>query len=53
MTAKGQSDMEVQMKQREETEFLHEEKNAPINVHQHSVNISEDQTVDANTVRHR
>ena len=56
MAAEGQSetvvsDMEACMKQRCGTEFLHAEKMASINVHQHLLNISGDQTVDVSTVR--
>ena len=56
VTAEGQSDkmvsdMEVCMKQRCVTEFLHAEKMAPIDIHQHLLNIYGDQTVDVSTVR--
>ena len=56
MAAEGQSDkmvsdMEVHMKQRCVTEFLHAEKMAPTHIHQHLLNIYGDQTVDASTVR--
>ena len=39
------------MKQRCGTEFLHMEKIAPTDIHQHSLNISVDQTVDVSTER--
>ena len=45
------SDMEVWMKQRCGIEFLHAEKMAPIDIHQHLLNFSEEQTVDVSTVR--
>jgi len=45
------SDTEECMKQRCGTEFLHEEKIAPIDIHQHLLNISGDQTVAVSTVR--
>ena len=56
MTAEGQSDkmasdMGVHLKQRGGIEFLHVEKMMPIDIHQHLVNVYEDQTVDAGTVR--
>ena len=56
MAAEGQSDkmasdMEVQMKQRCVTEFLHAEKMAPIDIHRHLLNIFEDQTVNMSAVR--
>ena len=56
MVAEGQSDimvsdMEVWMKQRCGIEFLHAEKMAPIDIHQHLLNFSEEQTVDVSTVR--
>ena len=56
MAAEGQSDkmasdMEVQMKQRCVTEFLHAEKMAPIDIHRHLLNIYEDQTVNMSAVR--
>ena len=50
MAAEGQSDMEVRMKQRCETEFLHAEKIAPIDI-PHLMNVYGDQWVDVNTVR--
>ena len=43
--------MEVQMKQRCGTEFLHMEKIAPTDIHQHLLNVSVDQTVDVSTER--
>ena len=56
MAAEGQSgrmapDVEVHMKQRCGTEFLHAEKMAATDIHQHLLNISGDQTVDVGTVR--
>ena len=45
------SDMEAHMKQRCVTEFLHVEKMAPTDIHQHLLNIYGDQTVDVSTVR--
>jgi len=56
MTAEGQSDkmasdMEVRMKQRYVTEFLHAEKIAPNDIHRRLLNIYRDQTVDVSTVR--
>ena len=56
MAAEGQSDrmvsdMEVHMKQRCGTEFLHVEKMAPTDIHQHLLNVYGDQTVDVSTVR--
>jgi len=45
------SDMEVWMKQRGEIEFLHEEKMAPTDIHQHLLNDDGHQTVDVSTVR--
>ena len=56
MAAEGQSDrlvsdMEVHMKQRCVTEFLHAEINAPIDIHWCLVNVDGDQTVDVSTVR--
>ena len=56
MAAEGQSDkmmpdVKLCMKQRCGTEFIHAEKMASINVHQHLLNISGDQTVDVSTVR--
>ena len=41
------------MKQRCVIEFLHAENMAPIDIHQHLLNVYEDQTVDASTVRGR
>jgi len=48
MAAEGQSDrmtsdMEVRMKQRCATEFLHGEKVTPTDIHQHLLNVSGDQ----------
>jgi len=56
MTAEGQSykmasDMEVHMKQRCVTEFLHAEKNAPNDIHRHLLSVHGDQTVDVSTMR--
>ena len=56
MTAEGQSDkmasgMEVRMKQRCVTEFLHAEKIAPNDFHRRLLNVYADQTVDVSTVR--
>ena len=45
------SDVEVYMKQRCVTEFLHEEKMARTDIHQHLLNMDRDQTVDMNTVK--
>ena len=56
MASEGQSDkmmsdMEMQMKQRCVTEFLHAEKNAPIDIHQCLQNVYGEQIVDVNTLR--
>jgi len=56
MAAEGQSDkmvsdVEVFMKQRCGTEFLHAEKMAPISIHHHLLNIYGDQTVDNQAAR--
>jgi len=56
MAAEGQSDkmtsdMELCVKQRCATDFLHAEKIAPLDIHWHFLNIYEDQTVDVSTVR--
>ena len=56
MAAEGQSDtmasdMEVRMKERCVLEFLCAEVMAPIDIHQHLLNIYEDQRVDMSTVR--
>jgi len=51
MTAEGQSDMEVCMKQRCVIEFLHAEKIAPNDIHRRLLNIYGDQTVHVSTVR--
>ncbi len=56
MAAEGQSDkmasdMEVCMKQRCVTEFLHVEKMAPTDIHRHLLNIYGEQTMDVNTAR--
>lgn len=48
---KQASDMEECMKHRCITEFLCEEKIAPINIHQCLLNICGEQTVDVGTVR--
>jgi len=58
MTAEGQSDkmvsdMEVRMKQRCVTEFLHSGKIAPNEIHRCLLNVYGDQTVDVSTVRRR
>ena len=45
------SDVEVHVKQRCATEFLHMEKMAPTDIHQHLLNIYGDQTVDVSTVK--
>jgi hypothetical protein len=45
------SDMEVRMKQRRVTEFLHAEKFAPSDIHRRLLNVYGDQTVDVSTVR--
>ena len=45
------SDMEVHTEQKYVTEFLHEEKMAPIDIHQWLLNIPGDQTVDVSPVR--
>ena len=42
--------LEVHMKQRCVTEFLHEEKIAPFDVHQRLQYVYRDQTIDLNTV---
>jgi len=51
MAAQGQSDkmasdMKVHTKQRDEIAFQHAEKIAPIDIHQHLLNVYGDQTVD-------
>ena len=56
MAAEGQSEkmasvIEVLMKQRCGIEFLHTEKTAPTDIHQHLQNTYADQTVDVSTVR--
>jgi len=56
MPAQGQSDkmtsdMVVHMKQRGVIEFLHAEKIAPTDIHQHFLNIYGDQTMDVSTAR--
>ena len=48
---KAVSDMEVRMKQRYVTEFLHVEKMAPTDIHWLLLSFSEDQTDDVSTVR--
>lgn len=45
------SDMEARMKQKYITEFLHAEKIAPTDIHQHLLHVSGDQTVDVSPVR--
>ena len=57
MAADGQSykmvsDTGVRMKKSCVTEFFHEEKMAPIDIHWHLLNIYGDQTVNVGTVRH-
>ena len=49
--SRGASDIEVCMKQRSITEFLHVEKIAPNDIHQNLLNIYGDQTVYVSTVR--
>ena len=44
------SDVEVHMKQKAVTEFLHEEKMAPNDIHSHLLNIWKEKTVDVSTV---
>ena len=51
MAAEGQSDMEVCMKQRCVTEFLHVEKDAPKDIHQQLLNIYREQIADVGTER--
>ena len=51
MAAEGHSNMEVRVKQRCVTEFLHLEKMAPTDSHQFLLSIYGDQTVDVSTVR--
>jgi len=51
MTAEGQSDMEVHMKQRCVIEFLHAENIAPNDIHRRLLNVYGDQTVDISTVK--
>ena len=56
MAAEGQFDKMVSgvimcMKERYVIEFRHAEKMAPINIHQHLLNVYGDQTVDVSTVR--
>jgi len=56
MTAEGHSDkmasdVEVRMKQRCITEFLHVEKIAPNDIHRCLLNVYGDQTLDVSTVR--
>lgn len=56
MAAEGQSDImvsdtEVHMKQRSGIEFLHEEKVAPTDIHQHLLSVYRDQTVHVSTVK--
>jgi len=53
MTAEGQSEMEVRMKQRCVIEFLHAENIAPNDIHRHLLNVYGEQTVDVTTVRRR
>ena len=57
MAAEGQSDrmasdMEVHVKQRCVIESLHVEKNAPVVIQHHLLNVCRDQAVDSSTVRH-
>jgi len=56
MAAEGHSDrvvmdMEVQMKQKSVTEFLHAEKMAPTDIHRRLLNVNGDQTVGVGTMR--
>jgi len=56
MATEGLSDklttnMEVHMKQRCVTEFLHAERNAPMDIHQRLLKVYGDQTVVVSTVR--
>lgn len=56
MAAEGQSDdkmsyMEVHMRQRCATEFLHVEKQATTDIHQCFLNVYGDQAADVSTVR--
>ena len=51
MTAEGQSDMEVRLKQRRVIEFLHAENTAPNDIHRRLLNLYGDHTVDVSTVR--
>ena len=56
MAAEGQTDqmaadMEVHMKQRCVTEFLHVEKMAPSDIHQHLLSVHGDRTWDTGTVK--
>ena len=56
MEAEGQSDrmasdIEMHMKQKCVTEFLHVAKMAPIDIHWHLLNVYGDQTLDVSTVR--
>ena len=50
-TDKMASDMEVLMKQRCVTEFLHAEEMTPTDIHRYLMNIYGDQTADVGTVR--
>ena len=45
------SDMGVHLKQRFGIEFLHAEKTAPSDIHQHLMNVYGHQTVEVSTVR--
>jgi len=56
MAAEGQSvkmvsNMEVSLKKKHVIEFLHAEKMAPTDIHQHLLNICGEQPVDVSTVR--
>ena len=56
MAAEGQSDkmvsdMEMHIKQRRVTEFLHVEKTAPIVIHRQLLNVYGDQPGDVSTMR--
>jgi len=50
-TDRMMSDMEVHMKYRNVTEFLHQGNKAPIDIHQHLLNVYGEQTMYVNTVR--
>jgi hypothetical protein len=44
-------DMEMHIKQRCVSEFLHAEKTAPVDIHRRLLNVRRDQAVDVSTVR--